>query len=80
MTGPRHEWDHDNIVRIAADDTPNGCGQTIRTCKRCALIKITMHPPQGECWLEFRKGDMQTALSHTPPCKDREPPTEVKPS
>jgi hypothetical protein len=47
MTSPRHSWDHEKEQSIAACDTQSGCSETIRTCRSCGLIMITVHPPVG---------------------------------
>ena len=70
MTDPRHKWS--DPVRYEADDTANGCAQTERRCLTCGLVKITVHPPQGLPWTEWRTGDAgqyQIQLSTTPPCR-----------
>jgi hypothetical protein len=48
---------------------------TERTCQRCGLVKITIHPPHGFPWIEWRKGTApQIQLSTTPPCVPAEEP------
>jgi len=71
----RHRWG-ERFTRL--ENTPSGCPQSERTCQRpgCGLVKITVHPPQGLPWREWRPKDgPQMALSSTPPCLvDEAPP------
>ena len=47
--------------------------QTERTCVRCGLVKVTVHPPLGLPWREWRMpGQVQVQLEATPPCVDVE--------
>jgi len=68
---PRHRWGE--AVPITADRTPSGCEQTERACVICGMIKITVHPPHGFPWREWRhpKSDRQFPAEHTPPCKEQ---------
>jgi hypothetical protein len=72
MTSPRHSWDSDNERHIAASDCASGCGETIRTCKSCGLIMITVHPPTGLPWHEFTQpgASARIKLDHRPPCRE----------
>lgn len=65
----RHTW-NDDVTRIAACDTDSGNGETIRTCERCKMIMITIHPPTGFPWHEFTMpgSTARIALSQRPPC------------
>ena len=68
MTDPRHSWSG-GVVRFGPRALGNGCDQTERTCSRCGLVKITVHPPEGLPWIEWRQGEgPQIQLSTTPPC------------
>jgi hypothetical protein len=44
--------------------------QTERTCMKCPLVKITVHPPQGGGWREWRWGDAPSQFIDvvTPAC------------
>lgn len=57
---PNHKW---------GERVPLETG-TERTCKVCGLVKVTVHPPHGLPWREWRdpKGGPQMQLSFTPPC------------
>lgn len=68
MTAPdHHKWGAP--VRYEPHENENGCAQTERTCQKCGLVRITVHPPQGLPWLEWRTRDAgQMQLSSTPPC------------
>lgn len=70
MTATHHKWG--DPLRFAPEDCPNGCAQTERRCLKCGVVKITVHPPQGQVWTEWRTGDSgqyQMQLSVTPPCR-----------
>jgi hypothetical protein len=65
----RHQW----TVSSRADGS-----RTVRTCTRCALIKISRHEWSGrhtEHWTEFYRGTdrINENLPHVPPCE----PVEV---
>ena len=65
---PNHKW---------GDRIPLDTG-TERTCQRCGLVRITIHPPHGFPWTEWRQGSgPQFALSTTPPCVPVEEPVGV---
>ena len=70
----RHRWNFP--ICVFGDRTPTGCEQSERECQFCGLIRITVHPPQGFPWREWRKAgsDKQFPSDHTPPCN---PPGEV---
>jgi len=53
MNDRRHRWSTD-VVRLAAEDQPDGVARTERACERCGVIKITVHPPEGFPWQEWR--------------------------
>ena len=62
----RHRWG-DRITIV--DGTVSGCEESHRVCVKCALLKITVHPPNGFPWRVWRtaagaawQGD------RTPPC------------
>ena len=65
----RHKWS--DRISVPRDQTPSGCEQTERTCGLCKIVRITVHPPQGFPWREWRhpNSDVQFACEHTPPCK-----------
>ncbi len=61
----RHQWGE--TVRFGAD--AKGRERNERACLRCGLVKITVIPPQGLPWREWRtktKDIWQGAA--TPPC------------
>jgi hypothetical protein len=65
--GGRHKWGAPVTV---IDGTPSNCEQTERTCVLCEMVKVTVHPPQGMPWREWRPKDgPQIQLEHTPPCR-----------
>lgn len=71
MIAPRHKWGEP--LRFAAEDCPNGCEQTERRCLNgCGTVRITVHPPNGRAWIEWRTSDpghAQRQLPATPPCR-----------
>ena len=65
-----HKWDWLNERRIAACDSPSKNDQTERDCVMCKLTKVTVHPPGGFPYREWRhpRSKTQFACSATPPC------------
>lgn len=53
MTEPRHKWPKD-AVRLDGRDQSDGCDRSERTCAYCGLVKITVHPPQGLPYRQWR--------------------------
>lgn len=65
---PNHKWSG-GMVRVPARETPNGNDQTERTCATCGLVKITVKPPRGFPWPEWRRpGGKQFRCEMTPGC------------
>lgn len=65
----KHKWDRDKERRIAAIDCPDGNERTERDCVSCGLVKITVHPPHGFPWREWRTKDGGKWVgAGTPPC------------
>lgn len=47
--------------------------RTERSCALCGLVKVTVHPPQGFPWREWRTRDGKVWRGDaTPPCLDSE--------
>jgi hypothetical protein len=44
-------------INIPANATLHRHNQTERSCIRCKLVKITVHPTTGNAWREWRWGD-----------------------
>lgn len=66
---PRHRWG-ERFTRL--DDTPSNCPQSERVCARCGLTRITVHPPSGLPWREWKpKGGTQMQFEMTPPCVEQ---------
>lgn len=56
-----HLWPRcEEYVSRPADAALGRHQQTERTCPKCKLVKITVHPPQGDGWREWRWGDAPT--------------------
>ncbi len=62
----KHQWGESARVGEYAD-------RTERTCVLCGLVKITVHPPRGFPWREWRTraGKIWQGTA-TPPCLDEE--------
>ena len=69
----RHRWNENEPVRLAACD--DGNDRTEKTCPQCGVVKITVHPPKGFPWREWRtkEGHVWTGAL-TPPCVAAEAP------
>jgi hypothetical protein len=64
----RHSWIKPER-RIHPSESPDGNERTERTCERCSMVKITVHPLHGNPWREWRTKDgMLAQLDATPPC------------
>lgn len=64
-----HKWDRDDERRIPHSEAVDGNGRTERRCVRCGMVKITVHPPQGLPWREWRTAAGERWQGHlTPPC------------
>lgn len=69
MTGPRHDWTSLPSISLSGRETPDGNDRTEKTCSRCSLVKITVHPPQGFPWREWRHANGSSfQCESTPPC------------
>lgn len=69
LTAPRkHKWNHP--VTILPSQSHDGNERTERVCEFCQLVKITVHPPHGFPWREWRHREsaMCMPLTVTPPC------------
>lgn len=49
----KHRW-YKEAARHAACESADGNARTERVCIWCGLVKITVHPPQGLPWREWR--------------------------
>jgi hypothetical protein len=65
----RHRWNEIEPLRLSGQFTTDGNDRTVKTCAACGLQKITVHPPHGFPWNEWRsrRGHVLRMLS-TPPC------------
>lgn len=70
----KHRWG--DPVTILPSEAFDGNERTERVCPSCGLVKITVHPPHGLPWREWRHRDAAApiALTHTPPCLPVEVP------
>lgn len=63
----RHSWG--SPITIIPADSADGNERTERSCAHCALVKITVHPPYGFPWREWRTKAGETWVGGaTPPC------------
>lgn len=53
MTLPHHKWPK-QATKLNGTDQPDGCDRSERICDRCGLVKITVHPPQGLPYRQWR--------------------------
>jgi hypothetical protein len=52
----------------------DGNDRTERVCLSCGLVKITVHPPKGFAWREWRTRDGKPWVGDiTPPCLGIDP-------
>ena len=67
-----HKWGSKKT--FLPNETASGLEQTERICERCDITKITMHPPSGFPWKEWRHPawpDQQFRSDETPDCLGR---------
>lgn len=70
----RHRWNESDHVRISGIDCADGNDRTQKSCALCGLIKITVHPPHGFPWREWKTKDGKVWQgASTPPCLDSVP-------
>jgi hypothetical protein len=64
----RHRWGESQFVPRNPDLARND--QTERVCINCGLVRITVHPPQGFPWREWRDrgSSIQYTADRTPEC------------
>lgn len=60
-----HRWNLEN--RIPAHATPDGNERTERQCAFCGLFRITVHPPHGLAWREWRTKDGRQLIGGNTP-------------
>ena len=65
----RHDWLSAPERRIPACESSDGNDRTEKTCPRCLIVKVTVHPPQGFPWREWRHANGSSfQCEATPPC------------
>ena len=66
----RHKWPDDKRATVlVAHETPDGNERHERTCLQCGMTRITVVPPHGYPWHEWRTRDGQVWVGEaTPPC------------
>lgn len=66
---PKHDWTSLPARKLAGCDAPDGNDRTLKTCARCGLVKITVHPVHGYPFREWRfpNGDASRNTA-TPSC------------
>jgi hypothetical protein len=66
---PRHRWPPEPDRRIPACDSPDGNDRSEKECRHCGMVRVTVHPPQGFPWHEWRRSNGAVIkIEHTPPC------------
>jgi hypothetical protein len=74
----RHRWNAIDVRRVPACDCADGNDRTERTCAICGMVKVTVHPPHGDAWREWRtKAGAVWQGTSTPPCVHAAEPVEV---
>jgi hypothetical protein len=72
VSAARHSWPHagePGYVPLHGSESPDGNDRTERHCEHCGLVKITVHPPSGIPWREWRTRDGRMWVGEaTPPC------------
>ncbi len=78
MTRTTHTWPRDGEDGYRHRPAELCADGNERTCARCGLIKVTVHPPRGFPWREWRtdKGKLWQGDA-TPPCLPQTAPAEV---
>jgi len=78
-SGRQHAWNAIPIKFLSAVDEhgnrqfPDGNARTLRTCSQCDMVKVTVHPPHGNAWREWRTKDGKVWVGElTPPCLTEE--------
>jgi hypothetical protein len=78
--GPRHNWVDGTERRAPGIEFKDGCDRTLKTCAACAIVKVTIHYPDGSIpgreWITASGAKWEG--SATPPCIAKRP-TEVQP-
>lgn len=65
----RHRWNVETQRRLDGHAFADGNDRNEKDCQFCGLVKITVHPPQGLPWREWRHANGQTfQCDATPPC------------
>lgn len=70
MASTRHKWPEDRHAKIfLAQETRDGLERHERTCIQCGMTRITVIPPVGWPWHEWRTKDGPVWVGEaTPPC------------
>lgn len=69
MTDRKHKWDHDHERRAAAIDYADGNARNEKRCLQCGITRVTVIPPHGHPWHEWRtKTGAVYPGEATPPC------------
>lgn len=65
---PKHSWSDPTYIHEQGKTD-----RRERTCTKCGLVRITMIPPHGLAWREWRhpKWEHSVKLGATPPCVEK---------
>lgn len=69
----RHKWPRQGDVGFThtlAHESKDGNERFERICKACGMTRITIVPPRGWAWHEWKRkrGDVSFQMESTPPC------------
>ncbi len=56
-------------VSVTANPALGRHAQTERACNFCGAVKVTVHPPEGGGWREWRRGASTAQVFDEPPCE-----------
>lgn len=67
---PRHRWPASHDREIPACESPDGNDRNEKDCRNCGITRITVHPPEGFPFHQWRKPDgfVLPISRFTPPC------------
>lgn len=78
MATRKHQWDHAGTRRMAGVDRDDGNARNECDCLLCGLTKITIIPPHGWPWREWRTKDGAIWKGQaTPPCIEAVAPVNL---
>jgi hypothetical protein len=65
----RHRWDREQVKYLAHIECSDGNSRTLTPCLQCEMVKVTVIPPHGFPWHEWRTRAGSVWVGEaTPPC------------